>query len=247
MDDITMNTTYPDSTVNNVDYNTTFPDNTVNNVDYNTTFPENDYIDIGDDNINLNSGSGLNYTDDPINVMYSGTGTNDLANIIYSGTGMNYMDFDSIISSYTGTEDTGNQVTNYEISGIPSYNQVPYYKKNDECDYRGKWGSKDEANIIKQCNKCVSNNGFYGEKQYFCDGRCISRYRQSVCPSTGLVATNIEQCKNPCYKSPPVLNGFCKDDFDCDIKDQCYKDEKFYKGIKGVCLRRENYKFIGIM
>jgi len=211
MDDTTMNTTYLD--------------NKPSDVDYNTTFPDNDYIDVGDDGLNLN---------------YTGTGTNFIDNLSYSGTGgTNYMDFDNIIASYTGYEMTG-------FDNVTSYNQVQSYKTNNECDYRGTWGS-DEMNIIKKCNKCVSNNGFYGEKQYFCDGSCISRYNQSVCSSHGLVATNLEQCKNPCYKMPPRSNGLCKDDFDCDVKDECYKDKKFYNGIKGVCVRRENYKFIGIM
>lgn len=216
-----MSSYYKIKKMDDTTMNTTLPDYNTND----TTLPENDYIDIGDDNLNY-QGTGTNYIDDPLNVSYLGTGTN-------------YMDFDNIISSYTGAKD--------EMTGVnlPSYSNLRYYKKDDECDYRGKWGS-DEMNIIDKCNQCVSNNGFYGEKQYFCDGSCISRYKQAVCPSTGLVATNLEQCKNPCYKTRP-RTGFCNDDFDCDVKDECYKDKNFYKGIKGVCLRKENYKFIGVI
>ena len=220
-----------------------FPDNSLFD---NNAFAGNDYVDAdSSDILNPNYYSGNSYINDPLNVTYSGTGTN-------------YMDFDNIISSYTGTNEDnmirgtvvynggGNNIGTYTGYAMTGINQKTFYKKDNECDYRGKWGS-DEINIIKKCNECVSNNGFYGEKQYFCDGSCISRYKQAVCPATGLVATNLEQCKNPCYKTPPRTNGFCNDDFDCDVKEQCYKDKNFYKGIKGVCLQKENYKFIGVI
>ena len=267
MDDNTMNTTYPDYDTN-VDYNTTssdpsLPSSNITSLPSDTTFPTSSDnlfpsdITLPDNSLfdNNNTFSGNDKTDDNSDILnpnyYSGNSYiyNPL-NVTYSGTGTNYKDFDNIISSYTGTNDddriNGDNIGTYTGYEIPGINQQTFYKKDDECDYRGKWGS-DEINMIKKCNKCVSNNGFYGEKQYFCDGSCVSRYNQSVCSSNGLVATNLGQCINPCYKKRPILNGFCRDDFDCDVKDECYKDKKLYNGIKGVCVKSENYKFIGIM
>ena len=97
-----------------------------------------------------------------------------------------------------------------------------YYNDDKKfCNYQSKW---DDENRIDDCIDCVSNYGFYGERQLYCDGRCMSKYNTGqVCSDGSLVARNIDQCYKPCYASFPSTFGtqLCKTNVDCNINEKC--------------------------
>ena len=125
------------------------------------------------------------------------------------------------------------------------YNQMQSYTPNlGNCENKGRWPFEE---TIDNCNKCVKNYGFYGEKQYFCDGSCMSKYDSTkLCSIKGLVAKNEEQCLKPCYQvKPQSTQGSCQDNFDCMIDEECVKNK--FVDRDGMCARKkENFKFIGI-
>ena len=98
--------------------------------------------------------------------------TQKLDNAGYDTTGFN---------KYAVTVQTNNGVR-------PTTN---YYNDDDKkfCNYRSKW---DDENKINDCINCVSNYGFYGQRQFYCDGKCMARYDTGqVCSDGSLVARNI--------------------------------------------------------
>jgi hypothetical protein len=82
-----------------------------------------------------------------------------------------------------------------------------------ECVNTGQWPN---SNMIDDCRKCVSEPGYYGEKQFYCGGKCMSEYNTSqTCSTKSLVAKVEEQCARPCQqKGSPNIRG-CSDKFDC--------------------------------
>jgi len=130
--------------------------------------------------------------------------TQKLDNGGYDTTGFN---------KYAVTVQTNNGV-------LPTTN---YYNDNDKkfCNYQSKW---NDENKIVDCIDCVSNYGFYGERQFYCDGKCMSKYNVGqICSDGGLTARNINQCFNPCYASLPSTFGtqICSNDVDCNINETC--------------------------
>ena len=58
--------------------------------------------------------------------------------------------------------------------------------------------------MIEQCQKCAGSLGYYGEKQFYCNGECMSEYSsRQVCSTTSLVAMDPTQCESPCYQTKP--------------------------------------------
>ena len=96
------------------------------------------------------------------------------------------------------------------------------------CEKTGSW---DNSAMIPDCQACVSQPGYYGEKQFYCSGNCMSQYSMNAVCSTGdLVAKNTQQCLKPCVqvKAPSLTNG-CADDFDCNSNQVCQK---------GMCIKQ---------
>lgn len=125
------------------------------------------------------------------------------------------------------------------------YNQMQSYTPNlGNCEYKGSWG---DEKTIDDCDKCVTSYGFYGEQQYFCDGSCMSKYdTNKLCSIKGLVAKNEEQCRKPCYqRKPQSSQGSCQDNFDCMKNEECVKNK--FVDRDGICLKKENFKFIGVI
>jgi len=130
-------------------------------------------------------------------------------------------------NKYALTIQTNNGVT-------PTTN---YYKEDNKgCNYTSKW---DNENHIIDCIDCVSNYGFYGEKQIYCNGRCMSKYNLGeTCSGGSLFSSNINNCFNPCYYSLPVLES-CKNDYDCRNNETC--------GPTGFCLSNKKiFEYTGI-
>jgi hypothetical protein len=105
------------------------------------------------------------------------------------------------------------------------------------CSSTGKW---DNTSMINDCKECVSQPDYYGEKQFYCDGQCMSKYDLGqVCSENSLVAKTVSQCENPCYQEgSPTVGGGCSDDFDCSSGQKCViKQIKYEKGImnRGFC------------
>ena len=109
-----------------------------------------------------------------------------------------------------------------------------------ECIKTSSWDSKmDNRKMVNNCKKCVSKPGYYGEKQFYCNGKCMSQYTMnSVCSVAEPIAKNIQQCSKPCLqiRAPSLSNG-CADNFDCK-KNQVCKN--------GACVVQENFT-IGIL
>ena len=105
-----------------------------------------------------------------------------------------------------------------------------------ECLKTASWNND---NMVNDCKKCVSEPGYYGEKQYYCNGKCMSKYTMnSVCFLDDPVAKNVQQCSIPCIQSrPPSLSNGCADDFDCKNNQVCNK---------GTCVTQENFT-VGIL
>ena len=105
-----------------------------------------------------------------------------------------------------------------------------------ECIKTVSW---DDSAMINDCQKCVSKPGYYGEKQFYCNGKCMSQYTMNrICSVAEPVAKNIEQCYQPCFQvKPPSLSNGCADNFDCAKNQICDK---------GTCVIQENFA-IGIL
>lgn len=100
-----------------------------------------------------------------------------------------------------------------------------------ECEKNASW---DDSAMINDCKSCVSKAGYYGEKQFYCNGNCMSQYSMNaVCSVADPVAKNIQQCSQPCFqiRAPSFSNG-CADNFDCNKNQIC-------KG--GNCVTQENF------
>ena len=104
------------------------------------------------------------------------------------------------------------------------------------CEKTGNW---DNSSMVSDCQTCVSQPGYYGENQFYCNGNCMSQYSMNaVCSSADLVAKNKQQCLNPCSQvKPPSLSNGCADNFDCKNNQIC-KDE--------TCVVQESFT-IGIL
>jgi hypothetical protein len=99
------------------------------------------------------------------------------------------------------------------------------------CEKTGMW---DNSTMVSDCQECVSQPGYYGEKQFYCSGNCMSQYSMNaICSVADLVAKNKQQCLSPCVqvKHPSLSNG-CADDFDCNNNQVCQK---------GICVTKENF------
>lgn len=98
------------------------------------------------------------------------------------------------------------------------------------CGKTGKWSNQE---MITNCVNCVSSPGWYGEKMFYCAGKCMSEYNTSqVCSTGSLVAKTLGQCASPCYQAgaPPAAGG-CSDDFDCGSGQIC----QMHNG-RGLCV-----------
>jgi hypothetical protein len=110
------------------------------------------------------------------------------------------------------------------------------------CSNTGSW---TDPSLISDCKQCVTQPGYYQEKQFYCDGKCMSIYdTNQECRQDSLVAKTISQCENPCYQTgPPTLGGGCSDDFDCDSGQKCIIQSIKIDGGKeprGVCTNSTN-------
>jgi hypothetical protein len=83
-----------------------------------------------------------------------------------------------------------------------------------ECTNTGEW---PDNKMVDDCLKCVSKPGWYGEKQFYCNGKCMSEYNTSQhCSQNSLVAKIDGQCMAPCRQvGAPRTGGGCSDKFDC--------------------------------
>ena len=112
---------------------------------------------------------------------------------------------------------------NKNILLTPNY----YYFDKKKCNYNGEW---NDVETIKDCVYCVSNYGSYGQKQMFCNGKCMNKHSLGeVCSDGSLFATDIDQCFTPCYNSLPSTFGsqICNDSTECGFNEFCNK--------KGFC------------
>ncbi len=109
------------------------------------------------------------------------------------------------------------------------------------CESTGKW---DNNNMTGECVSCVSTPGWYGEKMFYCNGKCQSEYdTRHVCSTASLVAKTVGQCDAPCKQSgPPALNGGCSDNFDCASGQACVM-----RNGRGTCIVKESYTKPDIM
>ena len=144
----------------------------------------------------------------------------------------------SYLNIYTTRKDL--DTGGYDVTGFNKYSTTlqtnngvlpttNYYNDNDTkfCNYTSEW---DDESRIDECIDCVSNYGFYGDRQFYCDGKCMSKHNVGqVCTDGSLVARNIAQCFNPCYASLPTTLGtqICNTDVDCNINEVC--------GLDGFC------------
>jgi len=83
-----------------------------------------------------------------------------------------------------------------------------------ECTNTGEW---PDNKMVDDCLKCVSKPGWYGEKQFYCNGKCMSEYNTAQhCSQNSLVAKVEGQCLAPCRQvGAPRTGGGCSDKFDC--------------------------------
>ena len=83
-----------------------------------------------------------------------------------------------------------------------------------ECTNTGDW---PDNKMVDACLKCVSKPGWYGEKQFYCNGKCMSEYNTAQhCSQNSLVAKVEGQCMAPCRQvGAPRTGGGCSDKFDC--------------------------------
>jgi len=83
-----------------------------------------------------------------------------------------------------------------------------------ECTNTGEW---PDNKMVDDCLKCVSKPGWYGEKQFYCNGKCMSEYNTAQhCSQNSLVAKIEGQCMAPCRQvGAPRAGGGCSDKFDC--------------------------------
>ena len=117
-------------------------------------------------------------------------------------------------NKYSLTTQTNNGV-------LPTTNYYTDKNDNKYCKYQSKFDDKD--NIVN-CIDCVSNYGFYGEKQFYCNGKCMSKHNLGqICSNGSLVSRNINQCFSPCYTSFPSTFGtqICTNDIDCNVNEIC--------------------------
>jgi hypothetical protein len=122
------------------------------------------------------------------------------------------------------------------------------------CENTGTW---PDSSMIGRCKACVSVPGYYGEKNFYCNGRCMSQYESKggQCSTMSLVAKTEDQCDKPCFQAgAPSLAG-CSDDFDCDngtkcVGGQCKKPEGYELPIKYVIndnFYDERKMYIGVL
>lgn len=99
------------------------------------------------------------------------------------------------------------------------------------CVNTGEWSNQ---NMVDDCIKCVENSGTYGEKQFYCAGKCMTQYNTAQkCPTNSLVAKTVGQCSAPCKQvAAPSLSGECSDKFDCLEGETCNS---------GRCVKVEAY------
>jgi hypothetical protein len=83
-----------------------------------------------------------------------------------------------------------------------------------ECTNTGEW---PDSKMVDDCLKCVGKPGWYGEKQFYCNGKCMSEYNTAQhCSQNSLVAKVDGQCMAPCRQvGAPRTGGGCSDKFDC--------------------------------
>jgi hypothetical protein len=83
-----------------------------------------------------------------------------------------------------------------------------------ECTNTGEWPNNK---MVDDCLKCVGEPGWYGEKQFYCNGKCMSEYNTAQhCSQNSLVAKIEGQCMAPCRQvGAPRSGGGCSDKFDC--------------------------------
>lgn len=98
-----------------------------------------------------------------------------------------------------------------------------YYNDDKQrfCNYESEF---NDQNRIMDCIDCVSNYGFYGDEQIYCNGKCMNKYSLGqICSDGSLVARNVTQCFKPCYSSFPSTFGtqLCKNNKDCNVNEIC--------------------------
>ena len=100
------------------------------------------------------------------------------------------------------------------INNIENFKQRAPRPSVGECTNTGEW---PDNKMVDQCIKCVSKPGWYGEKQFYCNGKCMSEYNTSQhCSQNSLVAKVEGQCMAPCrQEGAPRTGGGCSDKFDC--------------------------------
>ena len=110
------------------------------------------------------------------------------------------------------------------------------------CNSTGSWLTKNDE---IHCQSCFKNAGESSSDYFYCEGGgCMSKYDlNSVCPTSALVAKNIEQCSSPCnQKGYPTVGGGCSDRFDCNYKNGeiCQKKNMSINGgyeERGYCVQ----------
>lgn len=100
------------------------------------------------------------------------------------------------------------------------------------CENTGEW---QDSSMIPKCKKCVGTPGYYGEKNFYCNGRCMSQYESKggQCSTMSLVAKTVDQCDKPCFQDGAPSLGGCSDDFDCNTGTKC---------VSGQCKKVEGYE-----
>ena len=95
-----------------------------------------------------------------------------------------------------------------------------------ECTNTGEW---PDNKMVDDCLKCVSKPDWYGKKQFYCNGKCMSEYNTAQhCSQNSLVAKIEGQCMAPCRQvGAPRTGGGCSDNFDCA--------EGMICGVSGKC------------
>lgn len=101
------------------------------------------------------------------------------------------------------------------------------------CTNTGEWS---DPSMVDKCLECVGVPGYYGEKQFYCAGKCMSEYNTAQhCSTSSLVAKQESQCSAPCHQEgAPALRG-CSDKFDCNqgmdcVSGKCVKSKEGYGG-----------------
>jgi len=87
------------------------------------------------------------------------------------------------------------------------------------CVNTGQW--KNVA-MVDDCINCVSQPGYYGESQFYCNGKCMSEYDTAQhCSTKSLVAENVGQCSAPCFQEGAPRLSNKGGNFSCTVDSQC--------------------------